>query len=156
MSWDTAKYPIEIFLSDVVSDQTRRERTALLMLCALAIVIATTGLVPSKISALGIEFSATDQRRLLLIVAGALAYLTSCVRTSAVSGPHSVLSDAFRSKASVVCRDSALTTPAFFHSAGKTALTHSRRTAGSTERAPSASQTVQDSDTCRPRGSRSR
>src|SRR5262249_3998081 len=76
---------IELFLSDFVSDNTRRERTALLITCAVALVIRTTGLVPSKISALGIEFSAADQRSLLRIVVGVLAYLALAFTIHALS-----------------------------------------------------------------------
>jgi hypothetical protein len=61
-------------LRDPLSDVTRRERRALLGVSAIGIVIAKTGLVPSKISALGIEFTQADQRSLLLSVAAIISY----------------------------------------------------------------------------------
>ena len=63
-----------ILLGDQLSTETRNERRTLLGASALGIVIVKTGLVPSKISALGIEFSQTDKRSLLLATAAIVIY----------------------------------------------------------------------------------
>src|SRR5260221_1629280 len=58
----------DVFLDDPLKDVTRKERKMLLGISVLAIVLVKTGLVPTKISALGVEFSETHQQALLLIV----------------------------------------------------------------------------------------
>lgn len=64
----------DVRLRDPLSDVTRRERRALLGSSTLGIVIVKTGLVPSKITALGIEFTQADQRSLLLSIAAIISY----------------------------------------------------------------------------------
>lgn len=54
--------PAEILVADPLESVTRRERKTLLGLCAIGIAIVHMELVPTKISALGIEFSKTDQQ----------------------------------------------------------------------------------------------
>lgn len=61
-------------LRDALSDVTRKERRYLLGISLLGIALEKTGLVPSKISGLGIEFQNTDQRALLFIVAFVILY----------------------------------------------------------------------------------
>ena len=67
--------PSEIRVRDPLSDTTRKERRSLLGASALGIVIVKSGLVPSKITALGIEFTRTDQRALLAALAAVVVYL---------------------------------------------------------------------------------
>jgi hypothetical protein len=57
--------PWQIRVRDPLSEVTRAERKTLLGISAIAIVIARSGFVPSKISALGINFDRADQRALL-------------------------------------------------------------------------------------------
>ena len=64
----------QILLKDPLSKETRTERRILLGASAVGIVIVKTGLVPSKISALGIEFNQTDQHSLLRAVAAVIVY----------------------------------------------------------------------------------
>lgn len=64
----------DIQLKDPLSEVTRKERRALLAVSTLGIVIAKTGLIPSKITALGIEFTRADQRSLLLSIAAIIFY----------------------------------------------------------------------------------
>ena len=64
----------EIRLKDPLTDVTRKERRSLLGVSALGIVMVKTGLVPSKISALGIDFSPTDQKTILRAVAVVVGY----------------------------------------------------------------------------------
>jgi len=66
--------PSEVRLKDPLSEVTRNERRTLLGLSAVAIVMLRSGLVPSKISALGIEFDHADQRALLGVLALVIAY----------------------------------------------------------------------------------
>lgn len=61
-------------LRDALSDVTRKERRFLLGTSLLGIAVTKTGLVPSKISALGIELQGADQRALLAIVAFVISY----------------------------------------------------------------------------------
>ena len=61
-------------LRDALSDVTRKERRFLLGTSLLGIALIKTGLVPSKISALGIELQGADQRALLAIVAFVILY----------------------------------------------------------------------------------
>ncbi len=69
-----ARRPSEIRLQDPLSEVTRGERKTLLGLSAVGITIAVSGLVPSKISALGIEFDRTDQSALLRMLATVITY----------------------------------------------------------------------------------
>lgn len=57
----------DLLLGDPLDEVTRRERRSLLGVSVIGIVLVKTGLVPSKITALGIEFSPADQRSLLLV-----------------------------------------------------------------------------------------
>ena len=68
------KRPSEIRVQDPLSEVTRAERKSLLGVSAIGIVIARSGLVPARISALGIEFDRTDQRALLGMLAAVVAY----------------------------------------------------------------------------------
>ena len=69
-----SRRPSEIRLQDPLSEVTRTERRTLLGVSAVGIVIAQSGLVPSKISALGIEFDRTDQSALLKMLAVIVVY----------------------------------------------------------------------------------
>jgi hypothetical protein len=64
---------------------TRSERKILLGVSALGILIVRTGLVPSKISAPGIEFAQTDQRALLRAVGAFVLYFLGAFLIYAVS-----------------------------------------------------------------------
>jgi len=64
----------DIRLRDPLSEVTRKERRVLLAVSALGIVIVKTGLVPSKVTALGIEFSHADQQALILALAAVVGY----------------------------------------------------------------------------------
>ncbi|MDD1776574.1 MAG: hypothetical protein LUQ65_00270 [Candidatus Helarchaeota archaeon] len=64
----------ETRLRDALSDVTRKERHFLLGTSLLGIALVKTGLVPSKIAGLGVEFQAADQRTLLAIVAFVIFY----------------------------------------------------------------------------------
>ena len=64
----------EVIVSDPLSPVTRAERKSLLGVCSIALAIEYAGIVPTKISALGIEFSQADQRRLLFALACVVAY----------------------------------------------------------------------------------
>jgi hypothetical protein len=70
----------EVELGDTLSETTRKERKALLGVSLAAMVIAKTGLIPSKIENLGIEFSSQDRATLLyLIVVAVVYFLTAFV-----------------------------------------------------------------------------
>jgi hypothetical protein len=61
-------------LRDALSSVTRRERQFLLGISLLGIVLIKAGLVPSKISGLGIEFQSSNQQALLGILAIVIVY----------------------------------------------------------------------------------
>lgn len=61
-------------LRDPLSIVTRKQRQLLLLASLLGLTLVKTGIVPSKISGLGIEFQSADQRAILLIVALIVSY----------------------------------------------------------------------------------
>lgn len=64
-----------IRVSDPLSPHTRSVRKSLLIASVIAIFIATTGLIPAKISALGIEFSQADRGSMLWVLGLVVAFL---------------------------------------------------------------------------------
>ena len=64
-----------IRVSDPLSPHTRSVRKSLLIASVVAIFIATTGLIPAKISALGVEFSQTDRGSMLWVLGLVVAFL---------------------------------------------------------------------------------
>src|SRR6266853_1621174 len=64
----------EVAVRDPLSLTTRKERKSLLGIGIVAIAVVKIGLVPTKISALGIEFSATDQKHIYHILAVIVIY----------------------------------------------------------------------------------
>ncbi len=64
----------EISLKDMLSDVTRKERRMLLGISVLSIFVARTGLVPTKISVLGLELAKTDQQTFLWAMAFVVSY----------------------------------------------------------------------------------
>ena len=64
-----ANSPAAAKLQDPLSEVTRRERKYLLGISLLSIFVVKTGLVPTKISALGVEFNEANQESMLLILA---------------------------------------------------------------------------------------
>lgn len=77
--------PVEVLLRDQLTDVTRKERKFLLGVCAIAITIVKTGLVPTKISALGVDFSPADQKSILVILSIIVAYFLAAFLIYAVS-----------------------------------------------------------------------
>jgi len=59
---------------DPLSELTRKERKTFLAVSTVGIAIGSAGLVPTKISALGIDFDKTDQRTLQLLLVGVILY----------------------------------------------------------------------------------
>lgn len=70
----------QIRVQDPLSGVTRSERKILLGVSVIAIAIVKTGLIPTKISALGIEFSQADRSALLGVMALVVIYVYPCVR----------------------------------------------------------------------------
>ena len=66
--------PSQVRLRDPLSPVTRAERRSLLGVSAVGLVIAKSGLVPTKISALGVDFSNADQHALLSMGSLAVVY----------------------------------------------------------------------------------
>lgn len=65
--------PIE-FLSDPLSPIARAERRNLLIAGTVGLLVAIAGIVPTKISALGIELSLPAQEMFIYIVCGTIVY----------------------------------------------------------------------------------
>jgi len=61
-------------LRDPLTELTRSTRKHLLLASVVGIIIASTGLVPTKIDALGVEFSADEQAGLRFALSGILFY----------------------------------------------------------------------------------
>ncbi len=68
------KSPSQVRLQDPLSEVTRNERKVLLGISAIGIVIAKSGLVPSRISALGVDFDHADQAALLRMLSAIVGY----------------------------------------------------------------------------------
>ncbi len=66
--------PRKVTLNDPLSMVTRRERKFLLVSSITGITIVKTGFIPTKISALGIEFAKTDQNSLLFVLGLIILY----------------------------------------------------------------------------------
>lgn len=64
----------QAILSDPLSEETRKERRYLLCISSLGIFMVKTGFIPTKITALGIEFSETDRNTLLKVIAAIIIY----------------------------------------------------------------------------------
>jgi hypothetical protein len=58
----------DLLLGDPLGDVTRKERRMLLVVSVIAIALIKIGLMPTKITALGVEFTETNQQALLWIV----------------------------------------------------------------------------------------
>ena len=65
---------MSINLNDPLSEVTRKERKVLLGLSMLSLFFSQAGILPSKISALGIELKTTDQNAILYLMSIALLY----------------------------------------------------------------------------------
>lgn len=66
--------PFSDRLREPFNETTRKTRRNLLAASVLGVVIAKVGLIPSKISAFGIDFTAANQQSLVLLLAFAIAY----------------------------------------------------------------------------------
>ena len=66
----------EARLRDPLSEVTRKERRALLLASVLGLVFLKTNIVPTRISALGIEFGRADQATLFSILTLVIGYFT--------------------------------------------------------------------------------
>jgi cytochrome c-type biogenesis protein CcmH/NrfG len=73
---DTLRERGAVLLRDHLSEVARKERRALLAASTAGYIVVKTGLVPSKIEALGITFSGTEQGALLAVFGLVVAYFT--------------------------------------------------------------------------------
>jgi hypothetical protein len=64
----------DLLVGDPLSEVTRKQRRMLLVVSAVSIAVTKTGLIPTKISALGIDFKQTDQESLLLVFSMVVLY----------------------------------------------------------------------------------
>jgi len=80
--------PFETYIirvSDPLSQHTRGVRKSLLVSSVVAIAVARTGLIPTKISALGLEFSQADRGSMLWLMAAVVAFFLISFFVSATS-----------------------------------------------------------------------
>lgn len=70
-------HPLQVILRDPLSEVTRKERRMLLSFSVVGVFVARAGLVPAKISALGIDFERTQQQTLLLLFALVVCYFVA-------------------------------------------------------------------------------
>ena len=71
-------------IADPLSAHTRSVRKALLITSTLSLTVGLTGLIPTKISALGVEFSQVDRNSMVLLLCGVVGFmLISFVVTAA-------------------------------------------------------------------------
>ena len=62
------------FLTDPLSEVTRKERRNLLAASTTGALVATTGLVPTQFSALGIQFTPPAQQAFVVLLASVVSY----------------------------------------------------------------------------------
>lgn len=71
-------------VSDPLSAHTRSVRKTLLITSTVSLAVGLTGLIPTSIGALGIEFSQVDRNSMVLLLCGIVAFmLTSFIVTAA-------------------------------------------------------------------------
>ncbi len=58
----------KILCGDPLTEVTRKERRMLLFVSVVSVLIVKAGLIPKKISALGIEFNSTNQEGFLVVL----------------------------------------------------------------------------------------
>ena len=68
------KRPSRMMLKTSLSETAHDHRRSLLAVSAIGIAIAITGLIPSKITALGIEFSETNRSSLISFLVAVVVY----------------------------------------------------------------------------------
>jgi hypothetical protein len=68
------------YLVDPLTEITRKERRALVAASAAGILVASAGIVPSEIAALGIKFDPPAQDAFLLLLIGVIVYFRDRVR----------------------------------------------------------------------------
>ncbi|NWO06545.1 MAG: hypothetical protein HLX50_12925 [Alteromonadaceae bacterium] len=61
-------------LREPLVETTRKVRRNLMTASVIGVVLTKVGLVPSKISAFGVEFTSSNQRALMIVLAAAIAY----------------------------------------------------------------------------------
>ncbi|KPZ60350.1 hypothetical protein [Pseudoalteromonas sp. P1-7a] len=61
-------------LREPLNETTRKVRRNLMAASVIGVVITKVGLVPTKISAFGVEFTSSNQQALMLLLAAAIAY----------------------------------------------------------------------------------
>lgn len=66
--------PVQISLQDPLNKVTRQERKMLLITSTIGVLIVKAGLIPSKISALGIELDSANQHAFQVILAFVVIY----------------------------------------------------------------------------------
>lgn len=66
--------PFSDRLREPLNETTRKARRNLLAAAVVGVVIAKVGLVPTKISAFGVDFTSANQKSLLLLLACAIGY----------------------------------------------------------------------------------
>lgn len=62
-------------ISDPLSAHTRSVRKTLLITSTVSLAVGLTGLIPTKIAALGIEFSQVDRNSMVLLLCGIVGFM---------------------------------------------------------------------------------
>jgi len=66
--------PARILVDEVLQEVTKKKRKSLLGFCIILVATIKGGIVPSKIPALGIELTSTNQNSLLVLIGLIVAY----------------------------------------------------------------------------------
>ena len=66
--------PARILVDEVLQEITKKKRKSLLGFCIILVATIKGGVVPSKIPALGIELTPTNQNSLLILIGWIVAY----------------------------------------------------------------------------------
>ncbi|HHF2988726.1 TPA: hypothetical protein ACPJ0P_004761 [Vibrio alginolyticus] len=72
-------------LKDPFTETTRKVRNHLMVAGLIGVLVADVGLIPSKISALGIEFTGVEQANLLKLLFGVMIYYVATFTIYSIS-----------------------------------------------------------------------
>jgi hypothetical protein len=75
----------QLAVKDPLSETTRKERKSLLGIGIVVIAIVKTGVIPTRIEALGIEFSTTEQQYLFRVLSAVVIYFLCAFTIYAVA-----------------------------------------------------------------------
>lgn len=74
---------VQILLQDPLSRTSRQERSRLLLASLSALVVAKAGIIPTKIAALGLEFTPSNRKAMIVLIGIVVLYFLIAFATYA-------------------------------------------------------------------------